>query len=535
MQLSQIKADIRLRSPWEAVDLGFAMVQAWWRIIYGSWVIFAVIFATILWLVVPDDSRLLAVVIFWWCKPIYDRLLLHISSQELFSLHNDTNNIDDNSLQQHIQHLKKLPSLLRNNGLLSGLTYRRFSLSRGFNLPVWQLEGLKSTERSKRQSLLHTTTHSQAVWLTIVCIHLEFILNVAFFGLVMLWMPSHMQLDFFNIFILEQGAKEAMYWVELFGYMFYIASVIAIEPFYVMGSFGLYLNRRTQLEAWDIELVFRHMATRLATLKENTHPQSSSSLSLLITFLLTSTLFGLSAYQPVYAADEPVAATTLPAEQSKSTIEALMKTEALSHTRTLSIWRPKDWDKKELEPDIEPTAIGEFFESVGKTLAIVLESALWVLLAILVIVLIIYRHYWLSLFQGTVKTTEKKAKPDVLFGMDIRPESLPNHIAATARQLWQQGKHREALSLLYRGGLMRLVNQDNVELEDHHTEGDVLKLSRQTLHQQREAYLEQLTHIWQRAAYAHRFPDDDEAEYLFQHWESAFPVHEETMPTESDV
>jgi len=522
MQLSQIKADIRLRSPWEAIDLGFAMVQAWWRIIYSPWIILAVIFATILWQVVPDDSRWLAALIFWWCKPVYDRLLLHISSQELFSLDEET---QQEGWQGSLQRLKKLPSLLRRNGLFSSLTYRRLSLSRGLNLPIWQLEGLTGAARKKRQQLLSTHAHSQAVWLTIACLHIEMILNLAFFGLIFLWLPSHMQSSFFADFFLEQGSTDSGYWIDLLSYGFYVAAVILIEPFYIVGSFGLYLNRRTQLEAWDIELVFRHMATRLAVLKEGTSAATKSSrplVSLLSAFLL-ATVLSLAVNQEVYAADEPVASVVLSAEQSKATIEALMKTKELSHTETFSFWRPKNWGTT--KPDnIDPSVMSQFFEALGKMLAIVFEFGLWVFVAVAIFALIIYRDYWLAFFQGGVKQTEKKAKPEILFGMDIRPESLPDDIAAAARQYWQQGQQREALSLLYRGGLMRLVNQDDVELEDSHTEGDVIKLSRRVLHAQREAYLEKLTHVWQRAAYAHRFPDDEDAEYLFQHWNNAFPV-----------
>jgi hypothetical protein len=39
---------------------------------------------------------------------------------------------------------------------------------------------------------------------------------------------------------------------------------LLIEPFYIAANFGLYINRRTQLEAWDIELSFRKMAARLS-------------------------------------------------------------------------------------------------------------------------------------------------------------------------------------------------------------------------------------------------------------------------------
>ena len=37
----------------------------------------------------------------------------------------------------------------------------------------------------------------------------------------------------------------------------YAAAVGFMEPFYVAAGFGLYLNRRVELEAWDIEQEFR--------------------------------------------------------------------------------------------------------------------------------------------------------------------------------------------------------------------------------------------------------------------------------------
>jgi hypothetical protein len=33
----------------------------------------------------------------------------------------------------------------------------------------------------------------------------------------------------------------------------YALAVFAIEPFYVAAGFAMYLNRRAELEAWDIE------------------------------------------------------------------------------------------------------------------------------------------------------------------------------------------------------------------------------------------------------------------------------------------
>ena len=38
----------------------------------------------------------------------------------------------------------------------------------------------------------------------------------------------------------------------------YVLAVAFLEPFYVASGFGMYLNRRVELEAWDIEQDLRH-------------------------------------------------------------------------------------------------------------------------------------------------------------------------------------------------------------------------------------------------------------------------------------
>jgi hypothetical protein len=38
--------------------------------------------------------------------------------------------------------------------------------------------------------------------------------------------------------------------------------VLFVEPFYVAAGFGMYLSRRAELEAWDIEQEFRRAFAR---------------------------------------------------------------------------------------------------------------------------------------------------------------------------------------------------------------------------------------------------------------------------------
>src|SRR5207342_1489924 len=67
--------------------------------------------------------------------------------------------------------------------------------------------------------------------------------------------------EFFETFGMSYVAQTP--WVTVaMAALYYVAST-ALEPFYVGAGFGLYLNRRTQLEAWDVELAFRRLRERL--------------------------------------------------------------------------------------------------------------------------------------------------------------------------------------------------------------------------------------------------------------------------------
>ena len=143
MNLDQLTANIRLRSVWEAVDLGFVMVQEWWKSIYLPLAMLTFGIAFPLFYLLPVEYYWVGGFIFWWLKPLYDRLVLHIISHKLFNEEITTK-----------QALHALPKLIWNTGFFQTMSFRRFSLSRGFNLPIWQLEQLRGNPRSERQRVL---------------------------------------------------------------------------------------------------------------------------------------------------------------------------------------------------------------------------------------------------------------------------------------------------------------------------------------------------------------------------------------------
>jgi hypothetical protein len=101
----------------------------------------------------------------------------------------------------------------------------------------------------------------------------------------------------------------------------------------------------------------------------------------------------------------------------------------------------------------------------------------------------------------------RKVIPTHVQDLDIRPESLPDDIGAAARTLWDEGDHRGALSLLYRGLLSRLVHVHNVPIRDSSTEGDTLQLTATRLRDDKRDYVTRLVQIWQRAVYGGQAPE----------------------------
>jgi len=88
--------------------------------------------------------------------------------------------------------------------------------------------------------------------------------------------------------------------------------------------------------------------------------------------------------------------------------------------------------------------------------------------------------------------------------LDVRPESLPDDVGAAAWVLWQAGRVPEALSLLYRGALSRLIHQYRVPITASATEGECLELARGRLAAPALRYITQVVRAWEASTYGGR-------------------------------
>ena len=129
MRLEDMAITLRPRTASEAIDLGYAMTQAWWRTVFAAWCAVylpAAVVVNLLCWQVPA----LSVFVLWWLKPAFDRVVLHVLAGATFG-----------ATPTLRQTLRDLPRLWWKNGLFSALTYARFDFARSFTLPVTQLEG----------------------------------------------------------------------------------------------------------------------------------------------------------------------------------------------------------------------------------------------------------------------------------------------------------------------------------------------------------------------------------------------------------
>jgi len=505
MRLSDVTVAIRPRTTWEAMDLGVLMAQQHRRLLMTSWAIVTLpvyaLLTLLLW-----DSPSLVVFLFWWLKPAFERLPLYILSKALFG--------ETPTLKQA---LRQWPALLRPQ-LLASLTWRRLSLSRSFLMPVVQLEGLAGEERQQRLRVLLQRNGGAAQWLTILGVHLETVLWFGLMALFYLFVPQQVELEW-DWQTLIAVAEHEWLWLEHLLNFLYPLLLIIWEPIYVACGFSLYLNRRTLLEAWDIELVFRRLRQRLSA--------AAPALALLVLTLLPLA-------PPTWAAEDDTAPDSarllnqpLTSEASRERIKAILDAPPFKNQETVTRYRFGEEAPEPAETEEAPGWLKSMFNWSAKrfeTIAAIIQALLWA--ALLGAIAWLAWHYRerlkaLANYRPTKRLPVERSAPARMFGLDIREESLPDDVAASAEQLWSSAP-REALGLLYRALLSRLHHEFNMALKPADTEGQVLQRVEQLQRESLMTFSRNLTLHWQNIAYGHRPPPAHLQQELCNGWRELF-------------
>lgn len=517
MDLSKLSIEPRLRNGWQAIDLGFAMARRWWWPCFLVWAIPSFIVYVILSVLLYSKPGLV-LLLTWWLKPLWDRLPLFVASRALFG-----------EMPGLWSTLRQLPRLVKPD-LFASLSYRRFSLSRSFDLPVTLLEGLCKEARSRRLNLLHQRYGNAATSLTLVCVHVEAFIGIGVILTLLMLVPGELQAP--GLAWLEEGSLA----VEIACNFIMWMTMALVAPFYCLAGFSLYINRRIQLEGWDIEVRFRHLLARHKGAKK------SGRIAVSVIPLLFSTLILLQS-------DRSVAAEALEspefiegyyqqlngdagATDSKQNILQVLSGEDFFHVEMERKWRFKDRDAKKNSPEdvgkllqwlTKWEALSAPLRQALKSFAGFFEVGIWLLLAAaLAYVVYKFRSGLLQLVHPGIRKPANKPAPDMMFGLDVREESLPDDVCQRVLQLWDNGADRAAMSLLYRATLSRLIHDFSFEFYAGFTEQECVEVVKQAGPDDLSQYLQQLTSLWQHLAYAHRRPQREQLTVLCTGWQALF-------------
>ena len=512
MDLSRITVKPRIRNSHESVDLGLIMAKSWWKPLYLSWFIPAFIFYCILSIIFYEDNWL-ALLLTWWLKPLWDRAPLYIASRKLFN--------DDVSVKEIIKALPKIYS----TDIFAWLLWRRFSFTRSFDMPVTVLEAQKHSQRRKRLDTLHQGSSNAASWLTVVCVHLEAIVSLGVLGLLMLLIPEEVDINLMNMMIDET------FIVDFLTNFLTFLSMTLIAPFYTMAGFSLYINRRIKLEAWDIEIRFRNLA--------DTHARKLNFAAVCFIFIsfFSMSTFSNDAYADDVYVNDVNARTSVPLtpKSSKVMIDDILKGEDFHKKKKISGWRLKDMEKEKSDDEVPQWLIfiielleslfgdtDDTEESKDYTFANLLEMLLWLILAFSLVYLVYRILKYLEVLSPTGKNknteADSVAAPDVLFGLDVRKDSIPVNVIEQTMSLWNKGQHREAIGLLYRSTLSLLIHRFLFEFYHGYTEQECSDIVQQSDNKALKEFVVHITSIWQQIAYAHSIPAEQQIKSLCSQW-----------------
>jgi hypothetical protein len=285
-----------------------------------------------------------------------------------------------------------------------------------------------------------------------------------------------------------------------------------LEPFHVGAGFGLYLNRRTEIEGWDIDLAFRRLRARLQA--------AASALGLGLVLALAPVLApGRShAAEPVHSADAAAApATCLRPGRSEGTLpstfgdgyappgrfdEAVARAyrdPRVSPRRSVTTWQPREADAGRTAGD-PPGWLG----AIARGLATLGEFSLWLLAGLLLAVLLFTARRWAPWLRGPGPAPPVQPSP-LSAHVLADAEALPDDVPAAARRLWAQGRARDALALVYRASVASLATATGRVLPPGATEAQCLRAAAALPDGPRAAFA-QAVRQWQAMAYADRAP-----------------------------
>jgi len=239
VQLEALALKMRPRAPLEAADLGVRLCQSAARSVYACYAV-AWIPVAALAIASFELAPWLPAVIVFWSKPWLDRTILYVLSRAAFGQSTTVRQLWDARRDVWWRQL------------FITWTWRRLSPWRSFTQAVYQLEGLPFGKVRARIKQVRRRKRSTALLMTFAFWVAEKCLGITVLSLLVWFAPGNT----------ASGLGELLFdpysdFFEAAVAVAYAIVVVFLEPFYVAAGFSMYLNRRADLEAWDVEQELR--------------------------------------------------------------------------------------------------------------------------------------------------------------------------------------------------------------------------------------------------------------------------------------
>lgn len=498
MEIERISVVLRLRSARESVDLGAAMLRRHARPIFTAWFIASLPFLVVAialeqWLGKPW----LPLLFLWWLKPLFARIPLYVVSRAVFA--------DEPDWRGALRGMRTWGL----KGLLGWMTIRRLDPRRCVLQPIVYLEGLDRSERSRRWRVFGRSVEGPGTGLALTCMMFEWVLALS----LLLFLPMFVPAELWESYWFNAGFLRTMpHWLSVSLIVAYYLGMSVAEPLCTTGGFALYLGRRTELEAWDVDLAFRRLRNRLLAI-------ATTAILLIATCFVAPTAYAAETPRDVKSdavSVSPESAFPVPkqgADQRMNDVSNKVLADPLLGGKTRAWrWMPKHpAASKPEEISVEKPVVQGDLAGAGLMVK-------WLLLALLIAAVA-----WLARFAlqrwpsrqddpAIARTTVSSAVQETSVAV-----AVPKGFGEQVHVLWRSGSRREALALLYRGTVERMATRLDEPVSPDATEADAIAGARR-LDDDAGRRAIRIVRTWQYAAYADRYPSDEEMAVLLGGW-----------------
>ena len=239
MQLDALALRMRPRAPLEAADLGVRLCQDAAGSVFRCYGV-AYVPVAALALASFEIAAWLPTIVLFCAQPWLDRTTLFVLSRAAVGQPTTVGNLWQARAQ------------VWGRQLLLTWTWRRLSPWRSFTQPVYQLEGLELRKIRRRVKQLRRRRAGTALAMTSAFATAETCLAVTLLSLLVWFAPGDSAPDL-TVLLFETSNAQ----LEVASALAYAVAIGFLEPFYVAAGFAMYLDRRADLEAWDVEQELR--------------------------------------------------------------------------------------------------------------------------------------------------------------------------------------------------------------------------------------------------------------------------------------